>query len=85
MAKFKAKVTFAAGEKMYYPFDEQAHEAPDELVKAWAKVGFVEEIIEQPATEMAANIHVDAKELAKEVTKEITKEVEKQKKKRAVR
>jgi hypothetical protein len=79
MAKFKAKVTFAAGEKMYYPFDEQAHEAPDELVKAWAEVGYVQEIEEdqQPVT-----VQIDGKTLAKEVTKEITKEIEKQKKKR---
>lgn len=70
MAKFKAKITFAAGENMYYPFEEQ-YEAPDELVKSWIKVGYVEEI-EEPAP-MIQTVIKETKKVAAKTSKKAGK------------
>jgi hypothetical protein len=46
MKKFKAVVTFAYLENVYYK-DDEVYEAPAELVEQWAEVGYVETLGEK--------------------------------------
>jgi hypothetical protein len=43
MKKFKALITFAAGDNSFFPNGE-INEAPAELVEAWAKAGYADPI-----------------------------------------
>jgi hypothetical protein len=45
MKKFKALVTFACEENVYYK-DDEVYEAPAELVENWAEVGYVSPVEE---------------------------------------
>ena len=45
MKKFKAVVTFAYLENVYYK-DDEVYEAPAELVENWAEVGYVSPVEE---------------------------------------
>jgi hypothetical protein len=53
MKKFKAVVTFAYLENVYYK-DDETYEAPAELVDQWAEVGYVEPVEEPKAKKKGA-------------------------------